>query len=131
MTQDKRVRILAVEDNPDTQLLLRYLLQPHFELDIAPRVNDALQTASDGQYDILLLDINLGEEKTGIDLLNRLREIPRYRSTPALALTAYAMPGDRDRFVTSGFDGYISKPFTRKELFEAIDAALAPGPLGS
>jgi CheY-like chemotaxis protein len=122
--QDKRIRILAVEDNPDTQLLLRYLLRPHYELEIVPRVDEAIRIASDNQYDFLLLDINLGEERTGIDLLNELRAMPAYTRTPAVALTAYAMPGDRERFVTSGFDGYISKPFTRKELFDAIRDAL-------
>ena len=124
MPQEKRFRILAVEDNPDTQLLLRYLLRPHYELEIVPRVDEALRAASENQYDVLLLDINLGEERTGIDLLNQLREMPAYVQTPALALTAYAMPGDRERFVNSGFDGYVSKPFTRKELYEAIRAVL-------
>lgn len=130
MMQEKRVRILAVEDNPDTQLLLRYLLRPHYELEIVPRVDEAVSAASDTQFDVLLLDINLGEERTGIDLLNQLREMPAYASTPALALTAYAMPGDRERFENSGFNGYVSKPFTRKELYEAIRAILE-APAGS
>lgn len=124
MSEDHRPRILAVEDNPDTQLLLRYLLRPHYDLEIVPRVDEALRTATDRQFDVLILDINLGEERTGIDLLNSLREMPAYTTTPALALTAYAMPGDRERFVSSGFNGYISKPFTRKELYEAINAIL-------
>ncbi len=124
MTQENRTRILAVEDNPDTQLLLRYLLKPHYELEIVPRVDEAVRVASENRYDVLLLDINLGEERTGIDLLRALREMPGYARTPALALTAYAMPGDRERFVSSGFDGYVSKPFTRKELFEAIRIVL-------
>lgn len=124
MTQDKQIRILAVEDNPDTQLLLRYLLRPHYDLEIVPRVDEAIRAASGQSYDVLLLDINLGEERTGIDLLNQLRGMPDYAKTPALALTAYAMPGDRERFVNSGFDGYISKPFTRNELYDAIKSVL-------
>ena len=120
MAPDRTPRILAVEDNPDTQLLLRYLLRPHYDVEIVTHVDDALETARHEEFDLLVLDINLGEERTGIDLLHELREIDAYRATPALALTAYAMPGDRERFEESGFTEYISKPFTRKELYEAL-----------
>ncbi len=120
MDQPTAPRVLAVEDNPDTQLLLRYLLRSDYALEVVPHYEDAIRAAHDGEFDILILDINLGEERTGLDLLNELREMPAYETTPALALTAYAMPGDRERFEESGFDAYISKPFTRKELFDAL-----------
>lgn len=120
MTENSRVRILAVEDNPDTQTLLRYLLRPRFDVCLVSHVQDAIDAADGGVFDVFVLDINLGEQRTGIDLLHRLRTIPAYKDTPALALTAYAMPGDRDRFLKEGFNAYVSKPFTRNELFEAI-----------
>lgn len=126
MDLNRSPRILAVEDNPDTQLLLRYLLRPHYDVEIVPHVDDALSAAKNVQFDLLILDINLGEERTGIDLLQELRKESAYRDTPALALTAYAMPGDRERFEASGFTEYISKPFTRKELYEAINNMLGP-----
>lgn len=119
MTQDKP-RILAVEDNPDTQLLLRYLLRAEYTLEVVPHVEDALHAARERDFDLLVLDINLGEERTGIDLLRELRKMDAFAETPALALTAYAMPGDKERFEESGFDAYISKPFTRKELYDAL-----------
>lgn len=120
MASERPPHVLAVEDNPDTQLLLRYLLRPHYDVEIVTHVDDALEAARKHEFDLLVLDINLGEERTGIDLLKELRELEAYTSTPALALTAYAMPGDRERFEESGFTQYISKPFTRKELYEAL-----------
>ncbi len=120
MTETGRFRILAVEDNTDTQTLLRYLLRPYYDVHLVPRVDEALVAAEERQFDLFVLDINLGEQRTGIDLLHRLRALPIYRTTPALALTAYAMPGDRDRFLQEGFDAYVSKPFTRNELLQAI-----------
>lgn len=120
MSQDKTPRILAVEDNPDTQLLLRYLLRSEYALEVVPHVEDALRAAREGEFDLLVLDINLGEERTGLDLLNELRALPAYENTPALALTAYAMPGDKERFEDAGFEAYIAKPFTRKELHTAL-----------
>lgn len=120
MTENDRIRILAVEDNPDTQTLLRYLLRGRYDVHLVPHVEEALQAASAGIFDLFVLDINLGEQRTGIDLLHRLRAMSMHQNTPALALTAYAMPGDRDRFLKEGFDAYVSKPFTRNELLEAI-----------
>ncbi len=124
MIADKSLHILTVEDNPDTQTLLRYMLKPYFTLVFSSRVDEALAQAEKYTFGLFLLDINLGEQRTGIDLLQLLRKNPIYENTPALAITAYAMPGDRDRFIMAGFDGYISKPFTRRELLESIEAAL-------
>ncbi len=121
---DKNLHILTVEDNPDTQTLLRYMLKPHFALVFSSQVDEALIQAEKYSIGLFLLDINLGEQRTGIDLLQLLRQRPGYEDTPALALTAYAMPGDRERFLDAGFDGYISKPFTRRELLNAIEKAL-------
>lgn len=124
MHQETKPRVLAVEDNPDTQLLLRYLLRADYDLEVVPHYEDAVRAAKEGEFDLLVLDINLGEERTGLDLLHELRSMETYQTTPALALTAYAMPGDRERFEASGFEAYISKPFTRKELYDALAALL-------
>lgn len=116
--------ILAVEDNPETQLLLEHLLQPAFHVVVRDGIEGALDAAQDEAFDILLLDINLSEEKTGIELLHMLRE-GNCAHIPAVALTAYAMPGDRENFIEAGFDAYISKPFTRKDLTEVIESTLS------
>lgn len=116
--------VLAVEDNPDTQTLLRYLLGRKYEFVLVSRVEEALEAARHRSFALFILDINLGEQRTGIDLLRALRELNDDAYVPAIALTAYAMPGDRERFLGAGFDAYVSKPFTRGELFEAIDDAL-------
>lgn len=116
--------ILVVEDNKDTQILLRYLLNARFAIDTVTRVQDALACIEKQNYLFLLVDINLGEERTGIDLLNILRENDLYCDLPMIAITAYAMPGDDHKFISMGFDGYVSKPFSRSELNDAINVIL-------
>ena len=116
-------RILVVEDAPDIQALLRHLLRD-YELTIVANVEEALYAATEGDFDLLLLDINLGEDRTGVDLLGDLRALPQYATTPALACTAYALHADREHFLAQGFDAYVAKPFSRTDLLDTIDMAL-------
>lgn len=116
--------ILAVEDNSETQLLLKHLLKKDFDVTVVSGVDAALEAIEDRTFDILLLDINLSEERTGTDLLYLIREREEMKDAPAIALTAYAMPGDREDFLQEGFDQYVSKPFTRADLTKAIEKSL-------
>ena len=124
MTDSTKRRLLIAEDNADTQRLLDYLLKSKFELSIVSGVDEALEVARQETFDLFLLDINLGEERTGVNLLESLRSLPNQDNVPAVALTAYALPGDRERFLESGFNSYISKPFTRDELTGQIESIL-------
>lgn len=118
-------RLLSVEDNPETRLLLKHQLQEDYELEFASGVREALNVyGSEGPFDLLLIDINLGEEKSGTDLLHTLRDLET-EEIPAVAVTAYAMPGDREHLLEKGFDGYVGKPFTRVELIETIADVLS------
>ncbi len=124
MPIDAKAPILVVEDNKDTQILLKYLLGTRYAIDTVSRVTDALDRIEHRDYLFLLVDINLGEERTGIDLLNILRENDLYSELPLIAITAYAMPGDDHKFISMGFDGYVSKPFSRNDLYSAINLVL-------
>lgn len=116
--------VLVVEDNRETQLLLRHLLATRFSVTVATNADSALDQIRTNSYMLILMDINLGDEQDGVDIFKELRTIDRYESVPVIALTAYALPGDKERFVKTGFDGYLSKPFTKEQLMEAVDGAL-------
>lgn len=116
--------ILAVEDNSETQLLLKHLLKKEFDVTVVSGVEEALEAVESRLFDLLLLDINLSEERTGTDLLYLIREREGMKNTPAIALTAYAMPGDEEDFLNEGFDQYVSKPFTRDDLTKTIKQTL-------
>lgn len=124
MNAPQKPRILVAEDNADTQRLLRYILRDQFTVVIVRGIKEAIGTAQAQPIDLLLLDINLGEEQTGVDLLKELRALPALEHVPAVALTAYALPGDRERFLEAGFEEYISKPFTKAELINSLEEVL-------
>jgi CheY-like chemotaxis protein len=115
-------RILIVEDALDIQALLRHLLKG-YDLTLVANVAEALTAAAENDFDLFMLDINLGEARTGVDLLNDLRALPQHASTPAMACTAYALHTDREHFLGQGFDAYLPKPFSRMQLNEAIELA--------
>ncbi len=125
MSDSNPPSLLAVEDNSETQLLLDHLLKSSFEVVVVSGVAEALEAVEQHSFDAFLLDINLSEERTGTDLLHLLRDQEGMADTPAVALTAYAMPGDREDFLEAGFDEYVSKPFTRTDLTDTIQEALA------
>jgi len=119
-----RPRILVLEDNPESRLLLRHLLAREFDATIVTGADDALAQGATGDFDVALLDINLGEARTGVDVLAGLRGTPAFGDTPALACTAYALPGDREHFLEAGFADYVSKPFVKSDLIAALRRAI-------
>ena len=120
-----RQKILVVEDDQATCLLFQTVLPDSYIVDVESDPAAALRMAEETTYDIVLLDIHLGD--TGIDgigVLQELRSIDGYAERPIIASTAYAMPGDQQQFLDEGFDGYVAKPFTRKMLFSALEGVL-------
>lgn len=102
-------RIVVIEDNPDNRLLVRAILEDHYELIEYESGGSALEAMSDDPPDAILLDISL-PEMDGTEVLEVIRRTGCLRDLPVVALTAHAMVGDRERFIAAGFDRYVSKP---------------------
>jgi len=119
-----RTRVLVVEDNADTRTLVNHLLRKSYEIVCASDGEEALRLAGESRFEALLVDINLGKGKSGEDVLHAIKALPGYDGVPVVAVTAYAMPGDRERFFSEGFDEYVSKPFSKQRLLEALEGVL-------
>ena len=106
--------ILVVDDNAINRQLAVYLLKKKgynvFEADSGKQVFEFLEKQSP---DIILLDIQL-PEIDGIEILRRIRENILTKEIKVIALTAYTMRGDKERFEAAGFDGYLPKPIEPK-----------------
>jgi CheY-like chemotaxis protein len=121
-------KIAVVEDNPDNRLLVRALLEDHYELAEYDCGAAALRGIPADRPDLVLLDISL-PEMDGTEVLRRLRHEPALDGLPVIALTAHAMSGDRARYLAVGFDEYITKPILDEELLlTAIARLLEKGP---
>ena len=126
-TETARASILVVEDDPAIQFLLKYHLKRHYVVELTASVDAALAAASRQSFDLFLIDINLGEARTGIDLLALLREMPAYGATPAVVCSAYISKANRNRYIEQGFEACVIKPFTAEELLTTIHAVLSKG----
>jgi CheY-like chemotaxis protein len=102
--------VLLIEDNEQNVYLMKFLLNAHeLEVTVARDGHEGIRLAETLSPDIILLDIQL-PTITGYDVARILREDDRFDDVPIIAVTSYAMPGDREKAVTAGCNGYIEKP---------------------
>jgi PAS domain S-box-containing protein len=119
--------VLLAEDNPVNQKLAVWLLQKQgHKVTVATTGREALEALGRQTFDLVLMDVQM-PEVDGLEAtrLIRARERGTGRRVPILAMTAYAMKGDRERCLEAGMDGYLAKPIVPEQLAEAL-ARLAP-----
>ena len=105
--------------------MVRVMIDDWCDIDCVAEGESSLVLASQTRYDAVLLDIDLGRGIGGEEVLRELKKQPKYRYVPVIATTAYALDGDRERFLLGGFDAYISKPFRKKDLRRVLEEALS------
>jgi signal transduction histidine kinase/ActR/RegA family two-component response regulator len=117
-------RILIAEDNAANILTLGDYLESHgYEISIAHDGAEALEKAESLKPDIILMDIQM-PTMNGLEAMTHLRANPRFSTTPIIALTALAMPGDRERCLQAGASEYMSKPVSLKSLLKTIETLI-------
>ncbi|HXO33144.1 MAG TPA: response regulator [Candidatus Acidoferrales bacterium] len=118
------ITVLVAEDNAVNRELIRELLELRgYTVLEACDGQEALGIIERAQPDLLLLDIGM-PVLDGFAVVRRIRESPRIARLPIVAVTAYAMQGDRERILDSGFDGYLSKPINPSSLTEELNRLL-------
>jgi len=118
-------KLLFVDDDLMALNYINLLLRSLYDVDTAISATVALELINKNQYNALMLDINLGSGLDGIELLKEIRQFENYKNVPSVAITAYASNSDRLEFLSKGFTHYISKPFSKKELFSLLKEVLS------
>jgi CheY-like chemotaxis protein len=113
------VRILYVEDNPANVFLIQRIARMgNHEVIHYTQGQQALDNFEHDKPDMVLMDVQLPGQLDGLDVVRRLREDGH--KIPIIALTAYAMLGDREKCLDAGCDAYLAKPMPVQELIELI-----------
>lgn len=121
-------QILIVEDKPASRELLRTVLERQgYHVTEAEDGEDALNKLRDYVPDLVLLDLQM-PLRNGYDVLKEMRRDPRMLNVPVVAITANAMPEDREKVMAAGFTGYIPKPVALSRLREEVSRLLSGPP---
>ena len=117
----RQLRVLVAEDNHINQKVVRRLLEPlECQVDMVDNGLDAVAAVTRSTYDLVLMDVQM-PEMDGPTATTKIRSLPDpVGSLPIVALTANAMHGDRERYLSVGMTDYISKPIDHQELFNTI-----------
>ena len=119
-------RILIVDDKATSRELLRTVLEKYgYAILEAADGGEAIEKARTENPDLILLDLQM-PVRNGYEVLNELRQDPRYAALPIIALTASAMQGDREKALAAGFTAYLPKPVTLAHLRDEVHRLLAP-----
>jgi signal transduction histidine kinase/CheY-like chemotaxis protein/HPt (histidine-containing phosphotransfer) domain-containing protein len=122
-------RLLVAEDNRVNQSLMRAVLEREgFAVDIASTGAEAVEMARRQRYDAILMDVQM-PAMNGVEATARIREIGGDRArVPVVALTANAMPGAREHYLSMGMDDYIAKPINRTEVMAILRRLVVAAP---
>lgn len=116
--------ILVVDDTETSRELANYLLEARgHRLLLAGSGEEALHWVGQEVPDLILLDLQMSD-MDGYEVLKKLRERPDLSSVPVVAVTAFAMVGDRERAVAAGFDGYFTKPINAETFVDDLEGFL-------
>jgi two-component system, sensor histidine kinase and response regulator len=129
LRQGRAVRVLLVEDNRVNQVLaIRLLRKMGHDVTLAVNGREAVEVFQRKAFDVLLMDIQM-PVMSGVEATQKIREEERKTKShiPIIAMTAHAMAGDAEKYISAGMDGYVSKPVRTDLLRAEIDRLTRDG----
>ena len=119
------ITILVVDDNGDNVELMQFLLEAFgYSPLVAKNGTESIRLAREKRPDLVLMDIQM-PEMDGYEAAKAIRNEPGLEGCRIIAVTAFAMVGDREKIMSSGFDGYIPKPISPATFVSEIEAFLS------
>ena len=124
-------RILLVEDNANNrEVALDFLSAARMQIDVAEHGGEAVHMVGQADYDLVLMDVQM-REVDGLTATRRIRAMERHSKLPIVAMTAYAMAGDRDKSLAAGMNDHITKPIVPEQLFRTLIKWISPSRLNA
>jgi PAS domain S-box-containing protein len=112
---------LYIEDQVDSQILFKVQMKGLKDIKYAVSFEEALPLLDTERFDFIVMDINLQGEYNGLDALKIIHKMPGYEEIPIIAVTAYVLPGDKEKFIVTGFNDFIAKPIFREKMVESLE----------
>jgi CheY-like chemotaxis protein len=119
LTMESNIKILLVDDEPLSNFVAGKFLEKHYEVKSVTNGYDALETLKNEHFDIVLLDINLGDEAMdGIKVMRLIRSCAHYKRVKIIAVTAHSSA--RDWYIAEGFNEFFMKPLVREGILPLL-----------
>lgn len=117
-------KILIVEDDPRNLKMIQMTLRPYgYSLLEATDGEEALKVACSDKPDLIIMDLRL-PKVSGLEVTRQLRQMSNFSHIAIIAITAYAMKGDKEKAISAGCDAYLAKPINTRELPRLITEML-------
>lgn len=113
-------RMLVIEDDKGYQKLIMRHFDGIYQIDCADTAEQAISLCENHAYSLILVDINLGYGRSGLDALSDIRLLSGYADIPAIAVTAYSFELKRKELFEAGFTDYVQKPFTQSQILGVV-----------
>ncbi|MBK9097845.1 MAG: response regulator [bacterium] len=116
--------LLIVEDNRETQLILKAIFRNKYKTSFAETVSDAVYQISSKHFDLILLDLNLNTGGNGKTLLLQIRNDEQIKNIPVIITTAYDVKPGEEEFFQKNANGFLAKPINKKLLLQTVENLL-------
>ena len=124
MSEEKKIRILIIEDRPPTSLVLKDLLvSQSYDVICSNSGEDGLKQATESKPDLIILDLSL-PSMNGWEVAEKIRATPDIQTVPIIAITAHAIEYARDKSLRAGCNEYLLKPINHRILLNTIRTLL-------
>ncbi len=120
----KNNKILVVEDNTETQLIIKVNLRDVYDVELTDNADDAITLIKKHNYDLVLLDINLGNSDDGRTVLNMIKKEAEYSTLPVIIITAYDLNKEEKDLLMKLSCDFLEKPLDKKVLLNSISSCL-------
>lgn len=117
---DELPTIIYAEDSMMNKILMDKILENICAIEHAIDGTNALRIASEKKFPLVILDINLSREMSGVEVMKRLRELPEYQRTPIIAVSGYIQPLYKMELLNEGFNDFLAKPYKKNEVISCV-----------
>ncbi|HVO75505.1 MAG TPA: PAS domain S-box protein [Ignavibacteriaceae bacterium] len=121
-----KITCLYIEDQIDSQILFKVQMKDLNDIKFAVSFEEAIPLFKSYNFDLIVIDMNLSGEYNGLDALKMIHQISGFETTPVIAVSAYVLPGDKEKFISSGFSDFISKPLFREKMIDSVNKIFQP-----
>ncbi len=113
-------RILITEDDLENQKFLKLILKRNFEVDVCDSEKIFYQKLSENHYDIIIMDVSLRGERSGVEIVREVKKHPTYKNIPVVCLSAHVFSQVQRQAIDAGADAYLTKPVHNHKLIDTL-----------